>query len=669
MSTRILAAIAIAALMLVATASATVSYIYFDVNSSEEGYLGYNAATTYSNLHNAATADDVDTSQTEMYNILNAGTCPTLGYLYRAVGMANTGAALPDDAIIDSAVVGIASAGKDNGLGSPAYILTGFNPATNGSLVGGDYDGYTSVLVSSNMSYASIDEGGSVYNNFTVTNLGYISKTSYTNLMIRDEWDVNGVFTGSCVNGANTIVTWVTSEGTPKPFIAVTWHSASGSAPTASFTKNSTGGNMPVAVQFNDTSTNNPQSWAWNFTNVTGNNTPVTFSTERNASITFGFGNFSIKLKATNPYGSNVSTAVHWVNVSMAAPDTHFCMEAFSAECWGALTCNTSGAPIGGGTGYTTIFTSGTYNVVTKAQLISALSSAGWGDRIFVYGNASIDLTGTDPLVIPAGVTLASDRGNGTSTGALIERTANKNGGWLEEAFLVGGQNVRVTGLHLRGEMLPVGSTSESEQDYLVGVKNTGHNNLEVDNNWLQGWSWASVENWGNNSHIHHNLISNNSAEEEGYGYETYGNFSLVDYNIFDCNRHDIAAGGLEGERYTAEYNYITGACGAEIGGPSHFDVHGGSAGGYSGYEYIIRHNTMGHSESYFAGLQGDERPIAGIYIDHNVINWPDAWGDRPVFASWATGPNAYLHVSSNYIGDPPTTLAPDDTDVVMYTG
>lgn len=59
-----------------------------------------------------------------------------------------------------------------------------------------------------------------------------------------------------------------------------------------------------------------PTSWQWNFTNVTpGNNTPITFSTDQNPEWTFGPGNFSIILTATNAAGSDSSDPT-WVNVS-----------------------------------------------------------------------------------------------------------------------------------------------------------------------------------------------------------------------------------------------------------------------------------------------------------------------------------------------------------------
>jgi len=85
------------------------------------------------------------------------------------------------------------------------------------------------------------------------------------------------------------------------------------------FTANVTSGTAPVTVQFNDTSVNSLTSWNWSFTNVTGNNTPVSWSTEQNATQTFGVGNFSIKLYAGNSAGYNFVRQVMFINVTAPA--------------------------------------------------------------------------------------------------------------------------------------------------------------------------------------------------------------------------------------------------------------------------------------------------------------------------------------------------------------
>jgi len=91
--------------------------------------------------------------------------------------------------------------------------------------------------------------------------------------------------------------------------------------PVASFTANATSGAGSIAVLFTDTSTGNmPTSRQYNFTDVAGNNTPVTFATTQNPTHVFGVGNYSISLKATNTTtGSNISSQITFVNVSSGA--------------------------------------------------------------------------------------------------------------------------------------------------------------------------------------------------------------------------------------------------------------------------------------------------------------------------------------------------------------
>jgi len=86
--------------------------------------------------------------------------------------------------------------------------------------------------------------------------------------------------------------------------------------PVSSFTCTPTSGETSVSVTFTDTSSEVPTVWAWNATDVTGNNTPFTFSTSKNPVQVFGVGNFLIALNATNSWGSNVSSQVTYVNVS-----------------------------------------------------------------------------------------------------------------------------------------------------------------------------------------------------------------------------------------------------------------------------------------------------------------------------------------------------------------
>ena len=95
-----------------------------------------------------------------------------------------------------------------------------------------------------------------------------------------------------------------------------------GIAPTANFTASPTSGYAPLTVSFTDTSTNSPTSWAWDFDTGTGTTTD---STLQNPSNTYTAGNYTVKLTATNIYGSSTpKTATITVTNPPALPVANF---------------------------------------------------------------------------------------------------------------------------------------------------------------------------------------------------------------------------------------------------------------------------------------------------------------------------------------------------------
>ena len=297
------------------------------------------------------------------------------------------------------------------------------------------------------------------------------------------------------------------------------------------------------------------------------------------------------------------------------------------------------------------------YVVSTKADLLTALKSAKSGEVVFVKGTAVIDMTGTPNTVIPAGVTLASDRGTGGSSGALIKYNSNTNGQYLTSMFVAGGNNVRITGLQLQGETFAQDGTGNGEASYMIAIKAQDKSGLEVDNCEIQGWSWSAVTVLDcTGTYIHHNYIHHDQARGEGYGADIYGGSMLVEANIFDYNRHDIAAGGYPGESYEARYNLVLGD-GHPIGS-HHFDVHACNPNDYSddsetssafiaGNLYKIHHNTFEAGQQAAIGIRS--RPVTGAYINNNIFvgATTDTDGGVPVWQRAVTWGNMF--VSNNY--------------------
>ncbi len=433
--------------------------------------------------------------------------------------------------------------------------------------------------------------------------------------------------------------------------------------PTAQFTANTTVGKAPLTIQFTDISdSTGTTSYQWDI-----NNDGVTDYTAKNPVHTYqAAGTYSVKLTVNNASGSDSETKTNYISLSSLQ----------SGECFGAEACNPTGNPIGGGAGYSKTI-SGTeagvkYVVSTNAELIAALKSAKSGETVFVRGTAVIDLTGTPGITIPAGVTLASDRGRAGSAGGLLKRTENVNGGWEEPMFIVGGDNVRVTGLRLEGEMYPQDYGNKAgetyENDYLVGIYAENRKGFEVDNCELYGWAWSCISLRQNNiapaPYIHHNYIHHNQARGEGYGVNLYGGNALIEANLFDYNRHDVTGAGMSGEQYEARYNRHLGH-GNPIGA-TNYDVHQDeeTGTGLAGNQFKIHHNTI--DGGIIAMLQVRGMPQTGMYVDHNIINSvasdTGVTGNKPIFQTSAGTGNMF--VTQNYWKG---TLYQTDNGIVVY--
>jgi hypothetical protein len=287
---------------------------------------------------------------------------------------------------------------------------------------------------------------------------------------------------------------------------------------------------------------------------------------------------------------------------------------------------NPTGNPVGGGAGYTRIISPADprvkYVVSTRDQLLTALKNVKPGEVIFVPGTANINLTGTYGTVIPGGVTLASDRGSSGSPGGRIfrYRVPNENEYAKIPTLMIGGDNVRITGLRIEGQdVIQDQLFEEVGLEIKSAINAIGRNGLEVDNCEIWGWSHAGValENSGS-AYIHHNSIHHCQARGYGYGVSVSGGTALIEANKFDYTRHAIMGSGYPNEGYEARYNIHLGH-GEAIGG-HHFDVHGYSYNGgtIAGNEYKIHHNTFEVTKLYALGIRGV--PLKGVNVDHNVF-------------------------------------------------
>ena len=242
--------------------------------------------------------------------------------------------------------------------------------------------------------------------------------------------------------------------------------------------------------------------------------------------------------------------------------------------------------PIGGGNGYGNIVTGGDYAVKDLDSLLDALSEATEGQVVFIAGETEIDLTARiyiEQLVleVPAGVTLAGDRGHNGSQGALLTSDALKTPVMIRPM----GPNVRVTGLRIRGpntkrylehHRRSFGPEGDGHAYYYKfptqnGIS-TGYDHLEVDNCDISGFGHAGICLTNGEGHqIHHNFIHHCQYNGLGYGVSHDTASSLIEYNLFDWNRHSIAGTGRPGCTYVARNNVELGTSLSHC-----FDMHGG---------------------------------------------------------------------------------------------
>jgi hypothetical protein len=184
-------------------------------------------------------------------------------------------------------------------------------------------------------------------------------------------------------------------------------------------------------------------------------------------------------------------------------------------------------------------------------------------------------------LKIPAGLTLAGDRGHNGSKGAILTSDALKTPAMIHPD----GPNVRITGLRIRG---PNGKRYMEHHTRSFGPGGLGsdyyyklptsdgilveHPRVEVDNCEISNFALGGIELLkGDGHHVHHNYIHHCQYHGLGYGICLSAASALIEFNAFDWNRHSIAGTGQPGCGYVARNNVELGVSSEHC-----FDMHGG---------------------------------------------------------------------------------------------
>jgi hypothetical protein len=299
---------------------------------------------------------------------------------------------------------------------------------------------------------------------------------------------------------------------------------------------------------------------------------------------------------------------------------------------------NPTGEPLGGGEGYSKLVLSGDYTVSTNTQFLDALKKVKPGQVIYIEPQAQINLTaqviGQSSVDIPAGITIAGNRGYNGSLGPLIYTDTLQT---YPQLLRVTGPGVRITGIRLRGPSY--------NQPQSLGL-NILADNAEVDNCEIYNWSYAGIHMMrANNVHIHHNYIHH--VQQPGLGYPVALNRStaLIEANVFDVYRHAIAGTGHAGTGYEARYNLVKAN---EI---SHaFDMHGGTdycTSSCSEQEKIMAGQYLHIHHNTFLQMNFASVVIRGVPTDYVKVyrNWflhPSL--SRGVSYRYYSGGNAYVY-------------------------
>ncbi len=313
--------------------------------------------------------------------------------------------------------------------------------------------------------------------------------------------------------------------------------------------------------------------------------------------------------------------------------------------------------PIGGGKGYADIVAKGDFTATNLDELLEALAKAEAGQIVFIPGETEIDCTARvyiEQLVIevPAGVTLAGNRGTGGSLGPLICSDALKT----PTLIRADGPDVRLTGLRIRGpnpkryldhHRRSFAQGRGHEYYYKLPTSNavaTAYPGLRIDNCEIWGFSHAGVNlTKGDRHHVHHNFIHHCQYAGLGYGICHDKASSLIERNLFDFNRHSIAGTGRPGCGYEARHNVELGTSLSHC-----FDMHGGrdrkDGTDVAGTRILIHHNTFAAPKTPVV-IRGVPQEACKVYRN---------WFPRHTGPKLAVRASSNTHVSDNTYGTDP---------------
>lgn len=210
--------------------------------------------------------------------------------------------------------------------------------------------------------------------------------------------------------------------------------------------------------------------------------------------------------------------------------------------------------PIGGGAGYTEMITTGDYIATDDNTFYDAVSKAQAGQVIFIPGDAVIDLSDMKlleyrDLVLPAGITLASDRGLNGSGGGILKFSLELS------TLFTASDDVRITGLVLQG--VDARLHDEANYDPINGIVVNG-SNVQIDNCEISGFSGAAILAAAGDVQIHHCYIHHIRGYGNGHGILVRSGDAKISHNLFSNCRNAVTVSAGAGS-VAAENNVEAG--------------------------------------------------------------------------------------------------------------
>lgn len=261
--------------------------------------------------------------------------------------------------------------------------------------------------------------------------------------------------------------------------------------------------------------------------------------------------------------------------------------------------------------------------IVSKPAMLDSVLRSNFVGRVIMPADICFNMTGYAGIPIQPGVQLVGERGSLGSRPCLFTEYFTES----YSLFEIRGSNVRVEGIHF------IGPANGSRDKIIEPVNAIGiitnpdaglGRNIRIADNEFNEWPGAGVlatsihvvkkpseYTWtkpnpaeARSILIERNYFHHNARNSKGYGVVVGGGcYIAIEGNVFDYNRHSIAAGGEAYSGYFARFNYVLEGGFEEEGYYNqHFDVHGTGEGGYgdpAGKYFEVVLNTFRGEQTY----------------------------------------------------------------------